>query len=164
VESTSEIALARRGRADSATAATSTGLADAASPRPATLRSRVTNNPSYLAGTVTPRAQARRHRDLIRTFIAALGGPDAVSDLTLITVRKAAELTVAAERARAVLLTSSSIGPNDLEMLTRLEGEARRAVRALGLPDAGKRVKSEATPPWSPLRAALLAKAAKEPG
>jgi hypothetical protein len=50
----------------------------------------------------------------------------------------------------------------DLDMLVKLEGEARRAVRALGLKiDAAKHTKPEASP-WSPLRSAL-SKATREP-
>ena len=131
-------------------------------------RARVTNDPAFLPregsrlGTRANgwRAQERRRRDLIATLVNALGGRDAISDLALIAVKRAAELTCAAERARAVILTSSSIGPNDLEMLSRLEGAALRAVRALGLkPDSGKPARAE-TPaplPWSPLRARINA-------
>jgi hypothetical protein len=125
VEPTLGIGPARRGRPPKVTTASQPRLAGAATtvrrlreynpkdvPR---LRARVTNNPSFLAGTVTPRAQARRHRDIVRILLKAIG-PE-VTDLTLIAVKRAAELTLASEHARAVLLTSVSIGPNDLEML-----------------------------------------------
>lgn len=88
--------------------------------------------------------QTRRRRDLIALFIDGLGGRDAVTDLTLVTVRKAAELTVAAEAARAAVLAGGKCAA-DLDMLVKLEGEARRAVRALGLKiDAAKHTKPEA--------------------
>lgn len=90
-------------------------------------------------------------------FIEALGGPDVVTDLMLITVRKAAELTVAAEAARAAVLAGGSCAA-DLDMLVKLEGEARRAIRALGLkPLDTKRVEAPSRSPWSPLRTRINA-------
>jgi hypothetical protein len=126
-------------------------------------RSRATNDPLFLARDESGRRQARRRRDLVRMFIEALG-PD-VSDLTLVAVRKAAELVTAAEAARARVLNGGTsetdrICAADLDMLVKLEGEARRAVRALGLKlDAAKPTKPGALP-WSPLRHALAKAAA----
>jgi hypothetical protein len=109
-------------------------------------RSRTTNRPGHLA-LPTPLRQSRRRNDLIRMFIEAL--PD-VTDLALVAVKRAAELTCAAERARALILTSPSVLATDLEMLSRLEGAAARAVRALGIKDAGAK-------PHVPLREQLAA-------
>jgi hypothetical protein len=118
-------------------------------------RSRATNDPLFLARDQTGRRQARRRRDLVRMLIDGLGGQGAVSDLTLVTVRKAAELTVAAEAARAAVLNGGSCAA-DLDMLVKLEGEARRAVRALGLrPEAAKQG-APSPLPWSPLRARMF--------
>lgn len=61
-----------------------------------------------------------------------LGGPHAVSDLALVGVRRAAELTCAAEAQRATVLNGGNNAAT-LDALIKLEGEARRAVRALGL-------------------------------
>jgi hypothetical protein len=84
-------------------------------------------------------------------FLEACGGREVVSELTLVAIRKAAELTVAAEMARAAVLNGGSCAA-DLDMLVKLEGEARRAVRALGLkPDSAK--------PHVPLREQLAAEA-----
>jgi hypothetical protein len=117
-------------------------------------RSKTTNKPGYLAPP-TPLRQTRRRRDLIRMFIAALG-PDA-GDLALVTVRKAAELTVAAEAARARVLNGGTCAA-DLDMLVKLEGEARRAIRALGLkPLDAKRAEAPPPRPWSPLMARITA-------
>jgi len=52
-------------------------------------------------------------------------------------VRKAAELTTAAEAVRARVLAGDAA--MDLELLVKIEGEARRAVRALNLKTAAKR-------------------------
>lgn len=87
-------------------------------------------------------------------FVAGLGGQDAVSDLALVGVRKAAELTVAAEAARAAVLNGGGCAA-DLDMLVKLEGEARRAVRALGL-------KLDVAKPHVPLREQLAAEADEE--
>jgi hypothetical protein len=104
-------------------------------------RSRATNRPGYLAKPTRLR-QTRRRRDLVRMYMDAIG-PEAVTDLTLVAIRRAAELTVAAEIARARVLNGGTneadrICAADLDMLVKLEGEARRAIRALGLKiDAG---------------------------
>jgi hypothetical protein len=72
----------------------------------------------------------RRRRDLVETFMAALGGPSVVNELTQVTVRKAAELVVLAEATRAGMLNGVV---TDITALIRIEGEARRACRSLGL-------------------------------
>ena len=83
------------------------------------------------------RAQSRRRRDLVAIFLDALGGRAAVSELQLVRVRMAAELTTAAEAVRARVLAGDAA--MDLELLVKIEGEARRAVRALNLKTAAKR-------------------------
>jgi hypothetical protein len=95
-------------------------------------RSKVTNDPFVSARGSSRAAQDRRRRDLVALFIEGLGGRAAVSELTHVAIRKAAELTVAAEMARANVLNGATT-VTDLEVLIKLEGEARRAVRALGL-------------------------------
>ena len=72
----------------------------------------------------------------------------------LVAVRKAAELTVAAEMARAAVLNGGS-NAADLDVLIKLEGEARRAVRALG-------IKPDATKPHVPMRDRIAAEAEVE--
>jgi hypothetical protein len=93
------------------------------------IRSRSTNDPEYLPKQLNPRAQDRRRRDLV----GALGGPEAVSPLVAMQVRRAAELVTAVEMARANMLNGV---PTDMLALIRLEGVAARAVRALGLKPA----------------------------
>jgi hypothetical protein len=113
-------------------------------------RSKTTNKPGYLA-PLTPLRQTRRRRDLIRMFIAAIG-PEA-GDLALVQVRKAAELTVAAEGLRAAVLNGGSNAAT-WDALIKLDGEARRAIRALGLkpPDAKRVEAAPPPPPRGPLR------------
>jgi hypothetical protein len=87
-------------------------------------RSRVSNDPAKLQ-PASLFAQARRRRDLIQTFTAALGGPDAVSAVTAVQLKKAAELISMCELVNGQ--------PVDMLALIRLEGCATRAVRLLGL-------------------------------
>jgi hypothetical protein len=56
--------------------------------------------------------------------------PAGVNDLTRAQVKKAAELTTAAEMARADALNGV---PTDMLALVRLEGVAARAIRQLGI-------------------------------
>ena len=60
-----------------------------------------------------------------------------MSELQLVQERKAAELTTATEAVRARVLAGDAA--MDLELLVKIEGEARRAVRALNLKTAAKR-------------------------
>jgi hypothetical protein len=92
-------------------------------------RSRVSNDPAKLQ-PASLFAQARRRRDLIQTFTAALGGPDAVSAVTAVQLKKAAELISMCELARANMLNGQ---PTDMLALVRLEGVAARAIRQLGI-------------------------------
>jgi hypothetical protein len=94
-------------------------------------RARATNDPAYVPLASSHRAQSRRRRDLVAIFFDALGGRAAVSELQLVQVRKAAELTTAAKAVRARVLAGDATA--DLDALVKLEGEARRAVRALGI-------------------------------
>ena len=57
-----------------------------------------------------------------------------MSELQLVQVRKAAELTAAAEAVRARVLVGDATA--DLDALVKIEGEARRALRALGIPSS----------------------------
>lgn len=93
------------------------------------VRSRTTNDPRHLQKEPNLRAQDRRRRDLVEAFVRALG-PDAVTDLVLVQVRKAAELVALAEGARAAALTG---GLQDVVGLIRIENAAARAVRLLGI-------------------------------
>src|SRR6516225_7756862 len=63
-------------------------------------RARATNDPASVPLASSHRAQSRRRRDLVAIFLDALGGRAAVSE-QLVEVRKAAELTTAAEVVRS---------------------------------------------------------------
>lgn len=80
-------------------------------------RARATNDPAH-PSTTTQLAQARRRRDLVRIYVDALGGPQAVTDLQRVGIRKAAELTAAAEMLRARVLAGDAA--SDLGGLVKL--------------------------------------------
>jgi hypothetical protein len=94
-------------------------------------RSKVTNRVTYLPSKQpSPKAQARRRSDLALAFVNALGGEQACSELTMVAVRRAAELQAMCEMARANMLNGV---PTDMLALVRLEGVAARAIRQLGI-------------------------------
>ena len=73
---------------------------------------------------------ARRVKELLVSFLP----PDCRNTATIAQARRAAELVAATEMLRQRLLAGH--GDVDLDALIRLEGEARRAVRALGIQSA----------------------------
>jgi hypothetical protein len=97
-------------------------------------RAALTNNPLRVrADGRTPRG--RRIRDLFRAYQSAAGNPSDPAGVA--SILAAAELTVAAEEARAALL--ARIG--DVDQVIRLENLAARAVRRLGIrPGAERKV------------------------
>jgi hypothetical protein len=95
-------------------------------------RSRSTNNVGFvLRKPLTPFQAARRQRDLVEAFVNALGGT--VSELVGAQVRKCAELLTMAEGIRAGALGGTPQSSGDLMALIRIEGEARRTLRSLGI-------------------------------
>ena len=88
-------------------------------------RSRTTNDPTSRANQDT--AAGRRLADLIKGFLAEMGNPR--SPIAQADAIRAAELTAAAENARARLLA----GDGDANAVVRIENLAARAVRKLGL-------------------------------
>jgi hypothetical protein len=99
-------------------------------------RSRISNNPRRLEGIDGRSTHGRRRRDVIDGFVAALGGPDRVTDPMMSDIVRASDLTLIAERARAdALRGGTEVSVSDL---IRLEGARDRAVRRLNLPSDGK--------------------------
>jgi hypothetical protein len=98
---------------------------------------------------------ARRRRELIDVYAAALGGPAALSEGQQIDIRKAAELTALAEQARARAMREGLTDAAEMSAMVRLESTAARAVRSLNIkPGAGNRE------PVADLQAYLANKAA----
>jgi len=104
-------------------------------------RSRITNRPTARADQDT--AAGRRLADLIRGFLAEMGNPcNSVAQADAI---RAAELTCAAEDARARLLAGDgdcnavaqrAEGKTSIDDVVKIERLARHAVRKLGLRSA----------------------------
>jgi hypothetical protein len=98
---------------------------------------------------------AKRRRELIGIYTAALGGPAALTDGQQIDIRKAAELTALAEAARARAMRQGTGDASELSAMVRLESTAARAVRSLNIkPASGNRE------PVADLQAYLASKAA----
>jgi hypothetical protein len=97
--------------------------------RPSNYRSRLTSKPQLPAVSQCT-ALGKRLRDLANAYAERLGGWPALSVSTAADVKRATELKVAAEVARADMLNGV---PTDMLALVRLEGVAARAVRQLGL-------------------------------
>jgi hypothetical protein len=95
-------------------------------------RSRSTNNPSFLPRKpLSPFQAARRQRDLVAAFVNALGG--SVTELVAYQIRKCAGLLTMAEGIRAGALGGTPQTSGDLMALIRIEGEARRCLKTLGI-------------------------------
>jgi hypothetical protein len=88
-------------------------------------------NGKLVAGLDGRSALGRRVRDLADDFAAQLGGWPTLTPLQATAVKRASELSALAEEVRADALRNASIDPL---ALSRLEGCADRARRALGLP------------------------------
>jgi hypothetical protein len=133
----------------------------AASPKLKNGRGAASNDPWRL-GRQTPRAIARRRRDLMQAFISALGGPEVVSPMVLLQIKKGAELLALAESVRAGLFNCPT---RDVTGLVRLEGEARRTLAALGLraepPPPPPRGLERARQRWAQQETTKTTKAAK---
>jgi hypothetical protein len=95
-------------------------------------RSRSTNDVSFvLRKPLSPFQAARRQRDLVEAFVSALGG--SVTELVAVQIRKCAELLTLAEGIRAGALGGTPQTSGDLMALIRIEGEARRCLKTLGI-------------------------------
>jgi hypothetical protein len=132
---------------------------------PRASRSALSNDAAFLPKQpLSPRAQDRRRKDLAMAFVNALGGEQACSELTMVAVRRAVELTVTAEVVRAGMLTGNL--QSDITGLIKLENAARRAVLALGIkvekPRGGDGGLTIARARWEEQRAQEKAKKAGE--
>jgi hypothetical protein len=73
---------------------------------------------------------ARRVKALVSHFVAELDGPDAVSAVQMLRVRRAAELITTSEQMRAAALRGEDV---DHLALVRIENLAARAIAVLHL-------------------------------
>jgi hypothetical protein len=77
---------------------------------------------------------ARRQRELVASYVHALGGCGRVSAMQMLEIERVAGLGLLASEMRAKALRGEAVEITDL---TRLEGTLDRAVRKLNLPAPG---------------------------
>jgi hypothetical protein len=85
---------------------------------------------------------ARRRRELIDVYTAALGVAAALTESQRVAVRKAAELTALSEQARADAMRQGISDPIRLSAMIRLESTATRAVKALGIKPGERKLRT----------------------
>lgn len=101
-------------------------------------RQQSADRPPSRGGTLDRRTLvARRRRELIYVYSAALGGPAGLSEGQLIDIRRAAELVALAEAARARAMRDGLTGAAEMSAMIRLESTAARAVRVLNITAGG---------------------------
>ncbi len=83
------------------------------------------------------RAPWRRRCELIRLFIAELGGEPAMTPALRLQVERAAELATIAEMVRAAFV-EGGIGPNDVIRAERVAQLAERRLGLIGKPAKAK--------------------------
>jgi hypothetical protein len=76
---------------------------------------------------------ARRLRDLIEMHLSDLGGEDRVSEAEKSIVRRASTLEVELERLEAKFAQAGEASREDLDMYSRVAGNLRRLLEAIGL-------------------------------
>jgi hypothetical protein len=121
-------------------------------------RARTTNDPRFLRGHSGTSPAGRRRRDLVQSFVDALGGLENITPVALTDIRRAAELVVLAEETRATALREGA-GAIDISALVRLEGQAARAVKALGIKSTSGGPKAPTLQEFLAARAARAAEA-----
>jgi hypothetical protein len=119
-------------------------------------RARITNDPRFLRGHSGTSPAGRRRRDLVQSFVDALGGLENLTPVQMTDVRRAAELVTLAEETRATALREGAAAI-DISALVRLEGQAARAVKALGIKPGGEKPKAMSIAEYTARRAAQKA-------
>ncbi|HEY7194900.1 MAG TPA: hypothetical protein VH439_14255 [Gemmatimonadales bacterium] len=100
-------------------------------------RSAVTNHKDLLPGLDGRRAEARRFRDLVLSFISDMGGLDQVSEIKLGLLRRLAAATVQAELLEARMVNGEQV---DILTLCTLASTTVRIASRLGLERQAKNV------------------------
>ncbi|MGB3864519.1 MAG: hypothetical protein WBA29_02680 [Xanthobacteraceae bacterium] len=113
-------------------------------------RSAVSNGSRLLDGIDGRSAQARRFRDLCRSYEAEIGG--AVSAVERDMIRQAAALTLRSEQMQAAIVNGEAI---DSDQIVRISGAAKRALDSI----RAKATKRKAVEPVTDLQAYLASKA-----
>jgi hypothetical protein len=93
-------------------------------PRKPTARSRLTNQIGAILHGDARSVPARRYRDVVCALVADAGGPDHLTEMQIILIRRVAGLTVIAESAEADLCNGAEIDIKEIALiastLTRL--------------------------------------------
>jgi hypothetical protein len=100
-------------------------------------RSAVTNHKDLLPGLDGRRAEARRFRDLVLSFISDMGGLDQCSEIKLGLVRRLAAATVQAELLEARMVNGETV---DVATLCQLASTTVRIATRLGLERVSREV------------------------
>jgi hypothetical protein len=96
-------------------------------------RSRVANGSQLIPDVPNTSVWARRMRELMGNHIADLGGIDYVSSSERNLVRRAAALSVEAERLEKRFALSDAASPEEVDIYGRIVGHLRRVLEVLGL-------------------------------
>jgi hypothetical protein len=136
IESTAEDTLKpaapkrRRGRSkeelDIARAARTPGLKHSR-------RSRVATGKSLIPGVSGNSFWVRRVREIMSDMVQDLGGPGEVSANEKNLIRRAATLTIEAERLEKRFALSDAADPDDIDVYGRITGHLRRTLDAIGM-------------------------------
>jgi hypothetical protein len=114
------------------------GVRTAASRQPQKGRSRISNHRDLLPEIADGRTSAaRRFRDLVRSYIADMGGLDRCSEIKLGLLRRLAATTVQAELLEARMVNGEQI---DIGQLCTLASTTVRIASRLGLERRAKPV------------------------
>ena len=93
-------------------------------------KSKVTNGRKMVAGVDGRSADARRYKDLVRSYADDIGGPASLSEAQKALVSQAAILTLQAERMQGAALRGEIV---DIEQQTRLANVLGRSLTKLGI-------------------------------
>jgi hypothetical protein len=96
-------------------------------------RSKITNGTQLIPGVDQRSAWVRRAKDLIREYLADLGGFDNVSAAERSIVRRCACLTVELERLEQRFATAGEASADALDLYGRTSSTLRRLHEAVGL-------------------------------
>jgi len=94
------------------------------------LRSRITNHRALLPHLDGRSAGARRFRDLVRAFVADMGGIEELSEIKLGLLRRLAAMTVLAEQVESRMADGEEI---NIAELCQLSSTAMRLSSRLGI-------------------------------
>jgi|SRR5687768_7789702 len=98
-----------------------------------TSRSAVTNGSRLLPDADGRSVWARRCRDLIASHVADLGGVDQISEAERAIVRRVAVMVVELENLEQRFANDGQASADDLDLYSRVSGNLRRLLEAIGL-------------------------------